>query len=291
MATSRTMFEKIWQRHAIVQRGDDDVLLHVDTSFVAEGSFHAFGSLAKEGRRVRKPRQTFGSPDHYVPTVDRDRGVIGIADGEARGLVEYLAANAREHGFDHFGIDDARQGILHVIGPELGISQPGSVITCGDSHTATHGAVGAFAFGIGASQLKQVLATQCIWAEAAEDDAHQRARPARPLCRRQGRDPRGHCQDRHRRRLGACDRVRRHGDRGDEHGAAHDCLQHVDRSRGARRHDRARRHDLRVPSPAGLTRLPAASGTQRSPIGAPCPAMPMRGSTARCRSTRRSWRR
>ena len=159
----RTLFEKVWDRHAILQRGSDDVLLHVDTSFVAEGSFHAFGTLAKEGRPVRKPRQTFGSPDHYVPTVGRDRGVVGIADAEARGLVEYLAANARQHGFEHFGIDDARQGILHVIGPELGISQPGSVITCGDSHTATHGAVGAFAFGIGASQLKQVLATQCIW--------------------------------------------------------------------------------------------------------------------------------
>ncbi|MGE0118346.1 MAG: 3-isopropylmalate dehydratase large subunit [Dongiaceae bacterium] len=160
---ARTLFDKIWRRHAIVSRGADEVLLYIDVNFVAEGSFHAFGALAKEGRRVRRPRQTFGSPDHYVPTINRNSGIGGIADGEARGLVDYLARNAREHGFEHFGIDDARQGILHVVGPELGISQPGMVITCGDSHTSTHGAMGAFAFGVGASQLKQALATQCLW--------------------------------------------------------------------------------------------------------------------------------
>jgi 3-isopropylmalate/(R)-2-methylmalate dehydratase large subunit len=161
--TARTLFDKIWQRHVVVSRGADEVLLYIDTNFVAEGSFHAFGALAKEGRKVRRPRQTFGSPDHYVPTINRDSGVGGIADGEARGLVDYLARNARDHDFEHFGIDDDRQGILHVIGPELGISQPGMVITCGDSHTSTHGAMGAFAFGVGASQLKQALATQCLW--------------------------------------------------------------------------------------------------------------------------------
>ncbi len=163
MSKPQTMFEKIWHRHVIVTRGADEALLHIDTNFVAEGSFHAFGALAKEGRRVRKPGQNFGSPDHYVPTVNRDAGIIAIADSEARGLVDYLAMNAREHGFAHFGIDDERQGILHVVGPELGISQPGTVITCGDSHTSTHGAMGAYAFGIGASQLKQILATQCLW--------------------------------------------------------------------------------------------------------------------------------
>lgn len=163
MTAPRTLFEKIWQRHVIATRGADEALLSIDSHFVAEGSFHAFGALAKEGRKVRKPRQVFGSPDHFVPTVGRDGGLAGMGDVEARGLIEYLAQNAREYGFDHFGIDDERQGILHVIGPELGISQPGLTITCGDSHTATHGAVGAFAFGIGASQNKQVLATQCLW--------------------------------------------------------------------------------------------------------------------------------
>ena len=158
--TGRTMFEKIWEPHVIVQRGND-ALLFIDRNFVHEGSFHAFGALRKEGRRVRRPRQTFGVPDHYVPTAPSAAG--GYVDAEAQGLVEFLAENAREFGFDHFGIGDGRQGIVHVIGPELGITQPGLTVTCGDSHTSTHGALGAFAFGIGASQLKQVLATQCLW--------------------------------------------------------------------------------------------------------------------------------
>jgi 3-isopropylmalate/(R)-2-methylmalate dehydratase large subunit len=160
---ARTLFDKVWERHVIVTRGSNEALLSVDSHFVAEGSFHAFGALAKEGRQVRKPRQVFGSPDHFVPTVNRDAGLVGIADAESRGLVEYLARNAQDYGFDHFGIDDDRQGIIHVIGPELGITQPGLVITCGDSHTSTHGAFGAYALGIGASQNKQILATQCLW--------------------------------------------------------------------------------------------------------------------------------
>jgi 3-isopropylmalate/(R)-2-methylmalate dehydratase large subunit len=159
----RTLFEKVWDAHVIVTRGANEALLSVDNHFVHEGSFHAFGALAKEGRRVRKPRQVFGSPDHFVPTVDRDRGLAGIADPESRALVEYLADNAATYGFDHFGVDDDRQGVIHVIGPELGITQPGLTITCGDSHTSTHGAFGCYALGIGASQGKQILAAQCVW--------------------------------------------------------------------------------------------------------------------------------
>jgi len=163
MSPPRTLFEKIWDRHVIVTRGANEALLSVDSHFVAEGSFHAFGALAKEGRTVRKPRQVFGSPDHFVPTRNRNAGLAGIADAESRGLVQYLADNAARYGFDHFGVDDDRQGIIHVIGPELGITQPGLFITCGDSHTSTHGAFGAYALGIGASQNKQILATQCLW--------------------------------------------------------------------------------------------------------------------------------
>lgn len=163
MSSPQTFFEKIWNRHVIVTRGASEALLSVDSHFVHEGAFHAFGALAKEGRMVRKPRQVFGSPDHFVPTRNRDKGIIGIADAESRGLVEYLAANANTYGFDHFGVDDERQGVIHVIGPELGITQPGLVITCGDSHTSTHGAFGCYALGIGASQGKQILATQCVW--------------------------------------------------------------------------------------------------------------------------------
>jgi len=158
-----TLFEKIWQRHVIVQRGDNEALLHVDRNFVHEGSMFAFGALAKDGRKVRKPRQTFAVADHYVPTLNRERGLAGIADPEVRNMLELLESNARANDVAHFGIDDPRQGIVHVVGPELGITQPGLIVTCGDSHTSTHGALGALAFGIGASQLKQILATQCLW--------------------------------------------------------------------------------------------------------------------------------
>ena len=159
---ARTMFEKIWDDHAIVRR-EGEALIYVDCNFVHEGSFHAFGALAKEGRKVRRPRQTIATADHYVPTVARERGLAGIADDEIRGMVELLERNARENGLLHLGMDDPRQGIVHVIGPELGLTQPGLTIACGDSHTSTHGAFGALAFGIGASQLKQILATQCLW--------------------------------------------------------------------------------------------------------------------------------
>jgi 3-isopropylmalate/(R)-2-methylmalate dehydratase large subunit len=163
MTSPRTLFEKLWSSHVVVTRGATEALLSVDNYFVHEGSFHAFGALAKEGRQVRKPRQVFGSPDHFVPTLNRDQGLAGIADPESRGLVEYLANNAKTYGFDHFGVDDPRQGVIHVVGPELGITQPGLVICCGDSHTSTHGAFGCYALGIGASQGKQILATQCVW--------------------------------------------------------------------------------------------------------------------------------
>ena len=163
MTNPRTLFDKIWDSHVIVEKPGGDALLHIDRNFVHEGSFHAFGALAKEGRTVRKPRQTFAVADHYVPTVGRERGVDGAEDADARHMIRLLEENCRINQVAHFGIDDERQGIVHVIGPELGITQPGLTITCGDSHTSTHGALGAYAFGTGASQLKQILATQCLW--------------------------------------------------------------------------------------------------------------------------------
>jgi 3-isopropylmalate/(R)-2-methylmalate dehydratase large subunit len=157
------MFEKIWARHVIATRGENEALLYIDRNLVHDGSFHAFGALAKEGRKVRKPRQTFAVVDHYVPTLGREQGLAGVTDPEVRGMIELLERNAKAHGIEHCGIDDPRQGIVHVVGPELGLTQPGLTLACGDSHTSTHGALGAFAFGIGASQLKQILATQCLW--------------------------------------------------------------------------------------------------------------------------------
>ena len=163
MNIPRTLFARIWDRHVIAERPGGDALLHIDRNFVHEGSFHAFGALAKDGRRVRKPRQTFAVADHYVPTVGRERGLDATEDADARHMIALLEENSRVNGIAHFGMDDARQGIVHVIGPELGLTQPGLTITCGDSHTSTHGALGAYAFGTGASQLKQILATQCLW--------------------------------------------------------------------------------------------------------------------------------
>jgi 3-isopropylmalate/(R)-2-methylmalate dehydratase large subunit len=162
MSTPHTLFEKIWDQHVITAR-DGEALLYIDRNFVHEGAFHAFAQLAKEGRKVRKPHQTFATADHYVPTVGRERGIAGITDPEMRAMLELYERNARENGIDYLSMDDPRQGIVHVIGPELGLTQPGLTITCGDSHTSTHGAFGALAVGIGASQLKQVLATQCLW--------------------------------------------------------------------------------------------------------------------------------
>ena len=164
MTTPQTMFEKIWDRHVIVKRGEHEALLHIDRNFVHEGSFHAFGALAADGRKVRKPNQTVATADHYVPTRNREQGIAAVTDPEMLNMVELFEHNAKANGIErYYGIDHPQQGIVHVVGPELGITQPGITLSCGDSHTSTHGALGAFAFGIGASQLKQVLATQCLW--------------------------------------------------------------------------------------------------------------------------------
>ena len=164
VAPPQTLFEKIWNRHVIVARGESEALLHVDRNFVHEGSFHAFGALAAEGRKVRKPRQTFATADHYVPTRNREQGIAAVTDAEMRNMLELFENNTRANNIDnYFGLEHPQQGIVHVVGPELGITQPGLIITCGDSHTSTHGAFGALAVGIGASQLKQILATQCLW--------------------------------------------------------------------------------------------------------------------------------
>ncbi len=164
--TPRTLFEKIWQRHLIHTSDDGEHLLYVDRSLIHEGPFYAFDALRREGRNFRHPQQTFAFADHYVPTVNRERGLDGITDPEMRHMVEQLAGNAKRAGIHHFGINDPRQGIMHVAAPELGVIHPGMTVTGSDSHTATHGAFGAFASGIGASQVKHVMATQTLWWQA-----------------------------------------------------------------------------------------------------------------------------
>jgi 3-isopropylmalate/(R)-2-methylmalate dehydratase large subunit len=157
----RTLFEKIWERHKVVERDDGHTLLYIDRHFIHDGSRRAFEMLAEKGLKLRRPDRTFGTPDHYVPTSTRD--IAAIADPEARAMVDSIERNAVEHGVKVFGIRDPRQGIIHVVGPEQGLTQPGLTIVCGDSHTSTHGALGALAFGIGASEVGHVMATQTLW--------------------------------------------------------------------------------------------------------------------------------
>ena len=157
-AAPRTLFDKVWDAHVITVRDDGETLLWVDRHFVHEGSHHAFRKVDERAMTVAEPTLTFGLADHYVPT--RGRPVIAP---EVAGMVARLSENARTHGFRLFGLDDPAQGIVHVVGPELGLTLPGLLIVCGDSHTSTHGALGAIAFGIGASEVAHVLMTQTLW--------------------------------------------------------------------------------------------------------------------------------
>ncbi|HMU55150.1 MAG TPA: 3-isopropylmalate dehydratase large subunit [Nitrospira sp.] len=157
---SRTLFDKIWDSHVVRQEPDGTTLLYIDRQLVHEvTSPQAFEGLKLAGRRPRRPGATLAVPDHNVPTTDRR---VGIADPISAKQIRTLEDNCREFGITLFGMDDPRQGIVHVIGPEQGFTLPGTTIVCGDSHTSTHGAFGALAFGIGTSEVEHVLATQCL---------------------------------------------------------------------------------------------------------------------------------
>jgi len=159
---SATLFEKIWTNHVVTDR-DDESLIYVDRLLLQENSFHAFDKIRREQRSVRNPAQAFAFSDHYVPTRNRELGLGGITDPEIRNMVELIASDTDAYGIELFGIGHDYQGILHVVGPEYGITQPGLVIAGADSHTSTHGALGAYAFGIGSSEVAHVLATQTLW--------------------------------------------------------------------------------------------------------------------------------
>jgi 3-isopropylmalate/(R)-2-methylmalate dehydratase large subunit len=160
MTAPQTLIDKLWSAHEIVRRDDGESLLWVDRHYVHEGSFHAFGKLAERGAAVAEPGLTFAVADHYVPTRGSRRD---IANPEIARMVRQVEENTAKHGIRLFGLDDPRQGIVHVVGPEQGLTLPGLLIVCGDSHTSTHGALGAYAFGIGASEVAHVLMTQTIW--------------------------------------------------------------------------------------------------------------------------------
>jgi 3-isopropylmalate/(R)-2-methylmalate dehydratase large subunit len=155
-----TLFNKLWQVHIVREAAGEPTLLYIDLHLIHEvTSPQAFDGLRQAGRRVRRPDLTFGTVDHNVPTTDR---TLPIADAVAANQVEALRRNCKEFGVPLFDIQSPEQGIVHVIGPELGLTQPGMTIVCGDSHTSTHGAFGALAFGIGTSEVEHVLATQCL---------------------------------------------------------------------------------------------------------------------------------
>jgi len=159
----RTMFEKIWESHVVDEPPDEPAVLYVDLHLVHEvTSPQAFEGLRLAERPVRRPDLTVATADHNVPTTDRHLAVGEIRDEIARQQIQTLTDNAREFGIKLYDIHSQGQGIVHIIGPELGYTQPGKVIVCGDSHTSTHGAFGAFAFGIGTSEVEHVLATQTI---------------------------------------------------------------------------------------------------------------------------------
>ena len=155
-----TLLDRLWNAHVVRQFDDGQSLLYVDLHLVHEvTSPQAFSGLRAEGRRVRRPNRTFATVDHNVPTTARH---LPITDALARGQIDALGQNCAEFGVPFFDLHSEEQGIVHVIGPELGLTQPGITIVCGDSHTTTHGAFGALAFGIGTTEVEQVLATQCL---------------------------------------------------------------------------------------------------------------------------------
>ncbi len=154
-----TLLDKLWHSHEILKQDDGSSLLWVDRHFVHEGSHHAFAQLKNRGLKVAEPSLNYAVTDHYAPTSDR----LQIQDATIARMINTLAANAKEHELMLIGLNDPRQGIVHVVGPELGLTTPGLLINCGDSHTSTHGAFGSLAFGIGATEVAHVLATQTIW--------------------------------------------------------------------------------------------------------------------------------
>ncbi len=259
----RTLFDKIWDEHIVDRLPDGTCILYIDRHLVHEvTSPQAFEGLRIAGRRVRRPDATIAVADHNIPTTDRR---AGIAEPESRLQVETLERNVAEFGVPYFPVLDARQGIVHIIGPEQGISLPGTTIVCGDSHTSTHGALGALAFGIGTSEVEHVLATQTLLQKPAKnmlvrvDGALGFGCTAKdivlaiigPIGTAGGT---GHVIE-----------YAGSAIAGARHGRADDGLQHVDRGRGARRHDRAGRHHVRLcPRPAACAEGRGAGAGDRA---------------------------
>ena len=162
MPSSQTMFDKIWRRHAIATE-QDETLLYVARCLIHEGSRHTFDRMEEEGRTAAEPDKVFAFSDHYVPTTNQAKGLSAIADPKIRNMIVLLTEHCRKYGIRHFNMGDSDQGILHVAGPEQGISIPGVLLVGADSHTATHGAFGNLSFGAGASEIYHIIVTQTLW--------------------------------------------------------------------------------------------------------------------------------
>ena len=159
----RTLYDKLWDLHEVTQREDGAYLLYIDRHLIHEvTSPQAFEGLRLAGRKPWRTSSNKATPDHNIPTTDRQLGLKGIRDEVSKLQVTTLDDNCKEHGIEQFDIEDERQGIVHVVGPEQGITLPGMTVVCGDSHTSTHGALGSLAMGIGTSEVEHVLATQCL---------------------------------------------------------------------------------------------------------------------------------
>jgi len=159
----RTLYDKLWDLHEVTQREDGTYLLYIDRHLIHEvTSPQAFEGLRLAGRKPWRTSSNKATPDHNIPTTDRQLGLKGFKDEVSKLQVTTLDDNCKEHGIEQFDIEDERQGIVHVVGPEQGITLPGMTVVCGDSHTSTHGALGSLAMGIGTSEVEHVLATQCL---------------------------------------------------------------------------------------------------------------------------------
>ena len=281
----RTMFEKIWDAHVVRAEAGKPALLYIDLHLVHEvTSPQAFEGLRLTGRGVRRPHRTIATMDHNVPTTDRS---LPVVDPIARQQMDTLAINCAEFGVTLYDVHSPQQGIVHIIGPEQGMTQPGMTICCGDSHTATHGAFGALAFGIGTSEVEHILATQCL----------PQSRPKTMQIDVSGElGPGVTAKDVILAIIGKIGTAGATGYVDRVHGRSHpfafdgrpdDGLQHEHRSGRARGHDRARPDDLRLPQGTPVRAERARTGMSRSPPGANSPPTPARPTTRRSRSTAR----
>ena len=243
---AKTLYDKIFDDHVVDRQADGTCLLYIDRHLVHEvTSPQAFEGLRMTGRKVRAPEKTLAVVDHNVPTTDRSQGHRRRARAASRS--RRWRKNARDFGVEYFNELDKRQGIVHVVGPEQGFTLPGTTIVCGDSHTSTHGAFGALAHGIGTSEVEHVLATQTLIQKKAKNmlvSGGRRRCPPHVTAKDIILAIIGEIGT-----AGGTGSVIEYARRGHPRavdGRPHDGLQHVDRGRRPRRHDRARREDLRL---------------------------------------------